>query len=215
MAPTPPAGRRDRKRSQTQDHLAKTAERLFDAYGFDAVTMEQIATEADVAKGTLYNHFSTKEAVLAHWIHTELANDLKHLASDIGPHTTFVDGITLILTASADWCERHRAYLPPYLRFRFLEMGASDSAPESAGSQDMISAFSGLILNSQAVGQMRTDISAEHLAMMFHHLYLSALLRWLDIPKLKLREAFAQVVRLFMEGATSSTVKVKKPGKKT
>jgi len=213
MATPEPAGRRDRKRSQTQDHLAGTAARLFEAHGFDVVTMEQIAADADVAKGTLYNHFPTKEAVLAHWVHIELANDLKHLASDIGPHTKFADGITPILAASADWCERHRDYLPPYLRFRFQEIGTSAPKPESGSARDLISAFRWLMLKSQEAGEMRTDLSAEHLAFMFHHLYLSALLRWLDIPGLKLGEEFASVVRLFIEGAAAPTVKISKSRK--
>lgn len=54
--------RRDRKRLQTLNHLASAAMRLFERDGFKAVTMERIAAEADVAKGTLYNHFPTKEA---------------------------------------------------------------------------------------------------------------------------------------------------------
>ena len=207
------SGRRSRKRSQTLDHLAVTAARLFEAHGFEAVTMERIAVEADVAKGTLYNHFPTKEAVLAHWIHMELAKDLGHLSDVIGPQTRFADGITPILAASADWCERHRDYLPPYLRFRFLEIGASAPEPESGGARDMTSAFSWLILKSQEAGEMRTDLSAEHLALMFHHLYLSALLRWLDIPGLKLGDEFASIVRLFIEGAASPSGKVSKPRK--
>ncbi|WP_266158317.1 TetR/AcrR family transcriptional regulator [Dyella silvatica] len=208
-------GRRDRKRSQTQDHLAGTAARLFEAHGFDAVTMEQIAAEADVAKGTLYNHFPVKEAVLAHWIHLELARDLQHLASDIGPDTRFADGVAHILRTSADWCERHRTYLPPYLRFRFLEIGTSASASDSGDARDMTSAFRWLILKSQQADEMRTDLSAEHLALMFHHLYLSALLRWLDVPGLKLSEEFANVVRLFMEGAAPPSAKIPKPRKRT
>ncbi|MFS2050031.1 helix-turn-helix domain-containing protein, partial [Variovorax sp. CT11-76] len=68
-------GRRERRRVQTLDHVATTAMQLFEAQGYDATTMEQIALRADVAKGTLYNHFATKEAVLAHWIHLELAAD--------------------------------------------------------------------------------------------------------------------------------------------
>ena len=52
------AGRRERKRIQTLDHLAATAFSLFEQHGYDAVTMEQIAAQADVSKGTLYNPVS-------------------------------------------------------------------------------------------------------------------------------------------------------------
>ena len=53
---TPPRsdpGRRERKRLLQLDHLADTAWALFDAEGYEAVTMERIAAVADVAKGTL------------------------------------------------------------------------------------------------------------------------------------------------------------------
>ena len=54
MAAAEPPGRRERKRSRTLDHLAATAFALFEARGYDAVTMEQVAAEADVASvGTM------------------------------------------------------------------------------------------------------------------------------------------------------------------
>ncbi|GLQ90235.1 TetR/AcrR family transcriptional regulator [Dyella flagellata] len=203
-APEAPS-RRDRKRRNTQDHLANSAARLFHAHGFDAVTMEQIAVEADVARGTLYNHFPVKEAALAHWIHMQLAHDMQHLATAIDPHAGFVPNISLILDASADWCEPHRVYLLPYLRFRMLESLVDRQEEAQAG--DMIGAYAGLIFASQHAGQMRTDLSAAHLATMFHHLYLAALLRWLNEPGLSLREEFNAAVRLFVEGATPRVAK--------
>lgn len=38
---------------------------LIRAYGFEETTMEQIAEEADIAKGTLYNYFPAKEAIIS------------------------------------------------------------------------------------------------------------------------------------------------------
>ena len=37
---------------------------LFNQYGFDSVTMEQIAETVDIAKGTLYNYYPSKEAII-------------------------------------------------------------------------------------------------------------------------------------------------------
>jgi TetR/AcrR family transcriptional regulator, regulator of autoinduction and epiphytic fitness len=200
-APDAP-GRRVRKRRQTQDHLAKTAARLFEVHGFDEVTMEQIAIDADVAKGTLYNYFPVKEAVLAHWIHLQLASDMAHLSADMDPNAGFEDAIDRILDASADWCERHRIYLLPYLRFRFMEIeiATPKSNDADADAGDMIGAFEWLIRKSQQAGRLCSDLGAEHLATMFHHLYLAALLRWLNVPNLVLREEFAAAVRIFVEG---------------
>lgn len=196
-------GRRARKRAQTLDLIAQTAIGLFDAYGYDAVTMEQIAAEADVAKGTLYNHFPTRESVLAHWIHAQLAEDLQRLGPVIERKKRFVPAISHLLDASAVWCESHRGYIGPYLRFRFLSFEAAASDEGGGGAVDMTDAFGLLISKGQRSGELRDDLAASHLATLFHHLYLGALMRWLTVPGLELRDEFAAVVELFVKGASA------------
>lgn len=200
--PAPP-GRRERKRAQTLDHLARTAYRLFESHGFDNVTMEQIAAEADVAKGTLYNHFPIKEAVLAHWIHGELGADLAPLLAGVDPQAGFAAAVSHLLDASADWCEQHRVYLSPYLRFRFMDIATAPSGEDGAGASDLIQAFGFFIGAGQRAGELRSDIAASHLAELFHHLYFGALMRWLAVPGLALREEFAVATKLFVEGAAT------------
>lgn len=198
--PTAP-GRRQRKRGKTLDHLASTAFRLFEANGYDAVTMEQIATEADVAKGTLYNHFPVKEALLAHWIHAELALHIRQLEEEIGRREGFAQQMQLVLDASTRWCEMHRDYLPHYLRFRFLAIDAGTIGDEAAGHSDMVLAFEAVIAKGREAGELRNDLSAAHLASLFHHLHLAALMRWLTLPGLRLEDEYADIVELFLNGA--------------
>lgn len=52
---------RGRKKQQTRALIAETAWRLFEAHGFEAVTVGAIAREADVAEKTVFNYFPTKE----------------------------------------------------------------------------------------------------------------------------------------------------------
>jgi AcrR family transcriptional regulator len=203
MAAPDSPGRRERKRSRTLDHLAATAFALFEAQGYDAVTMEQVATAADVAKGTLYNHFPVKEALLAHWIHNELAAHLDILAADVARQKRFATRIRAVLNAAIVWCEGHRAYLPHYLRFRFLEINAASLGDASATSSGVDRLFEVAIEASQRSGELREDFSAAHLAALFNHLYLGALIRWLTVPGLKLEAEFAAIVTLFVAGAAA------------
>lgn len=53
--------RRSRKRLATRDSISDTATRLFMARGFDQVTVDEIATAADVGRMTVFNHFPRKE----------------------------------------------------------------------------------------------------------------------------------------------------------
>lgn len=60
----PVKSRVERKKEENKKRIIKTAMELFTRQGFDKTTMEQIAEEADICKGTLYNYFPVKEAIL-------------------------------------------------------------------------------------------------------------------------------------------------------
>jgi AcrR family transcriptional regulator len=58
------AGRRERKKAQTRALLEKAAIKLFSRYGYERVTVVDIAREADVDPTTFFRHFKSKESVL-------------------------------------------------------------------------------------------------------------------------------------------------------
>ncbi len=58
------ASRRARKKSTARAKIISTAINLFSEHGIASVTVEQIAEAADIGKGTIYNYFDTKEAVV-------------------------------------------------------------------------------------------------------------------------------------------------------
>jgi AcrR family transcriptional regulator len=50
--------------SAKRDHLVATALELFTAHGYHAVGIDTVLAQAKVAKGTLYNHFESKEDLI-------------------------------------------------------------------------------------------------------------------------------------------------------
>ncbi|MRK02601.1 TetR family transcriptional regulator [Aeromicrobium sp. S22] len=72
----PPTGRRrsgTRKGDTRELTILDTAERLIDERGFEAVTVEAIATGAGISRGSLYFYFGSKQEVLVALIARTLA----------------------------------------------------------------------------------------------------------------------------------------------
>ncbi|HIG72177.1 MAG TPA: TetR/AcrR family transcriptional regulator, partial [Myxococcales bacterium] len=59
MTETQPS-RRERRRLEIRDRIVETAFMLFETDGYEATTVTEIAARADIAYGTLFQHFPSK-----------------------------------------------------------------------------------------------------------------------------------------------------------
>jgi AcrR family transcriptional regulator len=57
------------KRLPARDRILDAASKLFYAYGIHAVGVDRLIAESGVAKATLYAHFSSKDEVVAAYLH--------------------------------------------------------------------------------------------------------------------------------------------------
>jgi AcrR family transcriptional regulator len=57
-------GLRERKKLEAQQAIRSAALRLFTKHGYETVSVEQIATAANVSRSTFFNYFPSKDAVL-------------------------------------------------------------------------------------------------------------------------------------------------------
>ena len=64
MTSSLPAGLRERKKARTRAAIRGAAMRLFDAQGYAATTVDQIAEAAEVSQSTFFRYFPTKEDVV-------------------------------------------------------------------------------------------------------------------------------------------------------
>lgn len=189
-------GRRERKRQQTADLLVDAAMELFEAHGYDAVTMEQIAAAADVAKGTLYNHFPVKEALLRHYFHRQFAEQGPALRNKLLGESDAIRRIALLLRHAAKWGQQHREFMPHYLEYRLgqsIRPGAERSGTEVV--------FAQLIAAAQEANRLRKDVDTATLVHYFRYLYLAAFTRWIHDPSVKLENELATMLDLFVAGA--------------
>lgn len=79
------------------DAIQLAALDLFDAHGFAAVTIDQVAERAQVSPSTIYRHFGTKEGLLIYDSSDQELNELLGASVDIA--------------ALIDWLRRSSAHL--------------------------------------------------------------------------------------------------------
>jgi AcrR family transcriptional regulator len=188
-----PAGRRERKRQQTLDRLAEIAWKLFEEQGFEQVTMEAIAAEADVAKGTLYKHFPVKAALLQHQFHIELQAQQAGILARLEKIPGARERLRALFAIIADWSEQRRHYLPHYLHFR---MSCAGRARRSGIDR----LFTWLIEAGMKSGELRGDLEPEAAAHYLSLLHLGVLLRWLSHNELSLSAEFERMLSLYLDG---------------
>lgn len=71
--------RKQREKEKRKIEIINAARKVFSSKGFNASTMEEIATEAELSPGTLYLYFKNKEE-----LHTSLSIEiLKYLTGEL------------------------------------------------------------------------------------------------------------------------------------
>ncbi|MFC0679576.1 TetR/AcrR family transcriptional regulator [Lysobacter korlensis] len=199
--PNTPADRRSRKREQTASHLSATAFRLFEFYGYAAVSMEQIADEADVAKATLYNYFPVKEALLAHRFREDIRAGMAEREAVLDAYQSFEARMRYLLSESAAWHAARKPYLPHYLRFLTSQACYGDEpAGECTSSSDSRQILTLMFDAAQQSGEIDTRQPAAQIAWSFEYLLFAAIAAWLTDPSTDLTKRFLDAFDLTMQG---------------
>jgi len=194
------SGRRARKRQQTADHLADCAWQLFTRLGYEQVSMERIAEQADVAKATLYKHFPVKAALLSYRFHRELAEHWPAIEQQLSVLPSAEAQLRVFFQHSAAWSEAHKPYLRAYLELRLSELSHTPAQQRSG--------FEGIFTQLLRCGQQRGDVIPQcdplQLAHYLQFLHLACVMRWLGAStSLSLAAEIDAMVTLFFNGIRS------------
>lgn len=193
--------RRERKKDETRTRIVTVAMELFERQGFDGTTMEQIADVADVAKGTLYNYFPVKEAIISAFMRlsaTKAIPDVELLLKNAADTRA---RLTIMFTKIAEWQVPHRDLLEQYLGFRFTNMLTSLRNPEQRSGFDRNLAM--IIEHGQQAGDVRSDLPLPLMVGYLQSGYLTVIMQWLAHDNVDLAVGFMQMVDMFLSGVAA------------
>jgi AcrR family transcriptional regulator len=99
--PAAPMGLRERKKLQTREALLRVARELFEARGYDQVTVAEIADAANISVKTLFTYFRSKED-LAFGDEEVLRDQLVDAVRLRAEGTSALDAVVAVLNVMAD-----------------------------------------------------------------------------------------------------------------
>lgn len=196
----PSEGRLERKKKETRRKIVAVAIELIERQGFNNTTMEQIASEADIARKTLYNHFPVKEAIVEEYVREMSAGLAQRTLGKLDKLPDTRSRLLAALDNAYEWVEINPELTSICLGYRLKNMSKGESYSKGATGTQSIMAE--IIHKGQLSGEIRRDISVAMLVAQIDILRGVVVNDWLkDSSKFDLRREMAKIVDLFLYGA--------------
>jgi AcrR family transcriptional regulator len=179
-------GRRERRKREVYQRIREAAVELFQQQGYEATTVEAIAERADVAKGTVFNYFRHKEALL-----TAIAGErMEQLARELGPPEQWrgsgeekLRRLFLKLAESAA-ANRDLSKVMFFENMRSLWLRSTDvrhlwlQSQEDPSVREMRGLIRQILGGARDQGELRPDLDLDAVTRLLESAYFAAIFSW-------------------------------------
>lgn len=181
--------RRERKKLETYTRLYHCAMELFQRQGYENTSIEQITQLADVGKGTFYNYFQSKEAVVLEY-----------------SRRRYQEMIASGREAGYSLQERLEHVLKDWSRFMSMEKELAWVAIKNREGAELDKGLHygiiGIISHGQRIGEISKRYDPVFLAESLEGMVLQHFLHWFVSGEGNLEKEMEEVLNLFFEGLT-------------
>jgi AcrR family transcriptional regulator len=199
------SGRREQQRDDQRAHIVEAARRLVAARGLDDVTMAEVATEAGVARATVFNHFGSKHALLEAITEEVIAFYQAMLRNAVADATTPTPDLVRALFEhmGAGIEEDRRFYRGIFREIAKIRLGLDEGGVGQQAGEAALALLVTLLARGQQRGELSARHNAEDLASAFDSLVNGTITHWLygDAAE-PLKQRMRRAAEVFLRGAT-------------
>jgi AcrR family transcriptional regulator len=191
---------RDRQKSKRRERIFKVAINLFRTKGFEETTATDIARTSHVSRGTFFNYYPYKEAVLLDFGAQMLEDLSKQSLAELKEGHEPLEVLYRLWDRIAEMSERERVLLLP-LAYELLipDPVRAEAAFRALPLGELVKQ---ILAPLKAQGKLRTDLSLERIGRSIADMYLLSAMRWTAYPPARaLRDEMTKSLRLMLEGA--------------
>lgn len=192
--------RREEQKQERRDRIFKAAMELFSTNGYEATTVLDIAREARVSRGTVFNYYPYKEALLIE----HFASNLHDIRKQLGQRPVFEE-LYFIFSELAKFVEVNRHLILP-LSYELLNPDPERSklAFMSLPLAEMVY---GLLTKARVQGLIRGDFSRERLSRTIANGFFLTTMQWAAYRQERsIHDELRKTLQLILEGIILKTV---------
>ncbi|MEW6622422.1 MAG: TetR/AcrR family transcriptional regulator [Bacillota bacterium] len=171
--------RRERKKAKTREAIYKAALELFIEKGYNETTIEDITEKVDVAKGTFFNYFPTKEAVLFYMNEQRVALLEEMLKKELKDVKSSEEKLYGCLKLFGRINEDEKELTALVLMETSSKM-MSKMAPDVLAQIRWKSVLVNVLEEGKHQGEFRHDFNSDHAADLIISMYFFTLVLWLE-----------------------------------
>jgi AcrR family transcriptional regulator len=194
-------GIRERKKADRRERILDAALRLFHEHGFHGTTFSRIAREAHVSRGTVFNYFPYKEAILIAYFARYLEAARGRLVgdpSDDGSQDP-ISAVYRLFDELAAFVDEHRELVLP-LSYELLNPDPERSKAAYL-ALPLVDILRPLLAAAERACLLREDHSRERLARTLANTYFITALQWAAYRQNRhVRDELRTALRLTLEG---------------
>lgn len=168
---------REKKKRTKRRCILEAAIRLFSKKGYEQTSIEELAREAGIGKGTVYSYFQTKRDIVRAFCEDELDYIREELAANTNPDTPLREQLQVIFMAEFKHVSKNPEFGRLYLQEKVFPK-------EHFSNQDLevqhkhFELLYPIYQKAQERGELRNDIELLHISGHFYALYLLVMSCW-------------------------------------
>jgi AcrR family transcriptional regulator len=200
--------RREREREARRESILDAAEAVAFELGYASLTMDAVASSAEIAKGTVYLYFSSKDALLAAIAHRRISSMIPEFEVVMARESTGRAKVT----SAARFFAQHFIAQPQHFRLMSSWVASTDpldtSSVEFAEYRMALASMIGKIVEAIEIGKRDGSISltdaSPAIALSIWHGMFGILMARLAAPSLPQRMSFQPdfdaVLEVYLKG---------------
>ena len=196
------SGLREEKKKKTRKAIVDAAIKLFSEKGFENTSIDELAKEAGVGKGTIYGYFQTKNEIFLAFCEDEIDFVFTKLAEKSDPDAPLQEQLLTLFMGQFRYVTKNLDF--GRILAREMVFPKELTIEKSKDISERYLRALGQILNRAILrGELRDDLELLYISGHFYALYMIVLSAWYERrfqSEPEIEQALQRLLRQAMEG---------------